>query len=136
MKKKKSTKKIKKANGRPPILIDWQLVDKMLMYQGSGEYISFVLNISYDTLQRACKKERNLTFAELSAQKKQTGLDMLRNKMYTTAIEGNVTMMRYLSKNWLVLSDSPKEDRASKIDLRLSYNLEEQPPEQDKDNES
>ncbi len=98
----------KKPPHRPKgttIFIDWEKVDNMCAIQCTGEEIAGVLDIDYDTLQRACKREKNLLFADYIGQKKSGGKMSLRRKQYSTAMAGNPTMLVWLGKNWLGQTD-------------------------------
>ena len=95
----------KKPAHRPPIPIDWEVVDGMCEIQCTGEEIAGVLSIHYDTLVNACKREHNCTFSEYIGQKKSTGKMSLRRKQYSTAMDGNPTMLVWLGKNWLGQTD-------------------------------
>lgn len=95
----------KNPANRPLIPVDWDQVEKMCAIQCTGEEIAGVMGFSYDTLERACKREQNLAFAEYMAQKRQEGKASLRRKQYTTAMEGNPTMLVWLGKNWLNQTD-------------------------------
>jgi len=98
----------KKPPHRPKgttIFIDWEKVDNMCAIQCTGEEIAGVLDIDYDTLQRACKREKNLLFSDYIGQKKSGGKMSLRRKQYSTAMAGNATMLVWLGKNWLGQTD-------------------------------
>lgn len=95
----------KKPPHRPLIPIDWPKVDNMAAIQCTGEEIAGVLGISYDTLQRASKRELGVPFADYIAQKRSGGKMSLRRKQYSTAMEGNPTMLVWLGKNWLNQTD-------------------------------
>ena len=108
----------KKPPHRPKgttIPIDWDKVDNMCAIQCTGEEIAGVLGCEYDTLQRACKREKNLLFAEYIEQKKSGGKMSLRRKQYTTAMDGNPTMLVWLGKNWLGQTD--------KIESYVDHNI-------------
>ena len=87
------------------IPIDWPKVDGMCAIQCTGEEIAGVLGIGYDTLQRACKRENDMVFEDYIGQKKSGGRMSLRRKQYSTAMEGNPTMLVWLGKNWLGQTD-------------------------------
>ena len=100
--------KDKKPPHRPKgstIPIDWGQVDKMCAIQCTGEEIAGVLDIDYDTLASACKREHGLLFSEYIGQKKSGGRMSLRRIQYSTAMEGNATMQIWLGKNWLGQTD-------------------------------
>ena len=56
--------------GRPLIEIDWDQVDQLCKIQCTGEEIASVLDISYDTLERSCKRDKGENFADYIGQKK------------------------------------------------------------------
>ena len=94
---------------RPLTEIDWDQVDKMCAIHCTGEEQAAVLNIDYDTLNRACLREHNIGFAEYFKQKASSGKMSLRRKQFTTAMNGNTTMLIWLGKNWLGQKDSHDE---------------------------
>ena len=98
----------KSKGGRPTIEIDWPKVDAMCQIQCTGEEIASVLGISYDTLERACKREKEKGCAEYIAEKKQGGKASLRRRQWQAAQEGNPTMLIWLGKQYLDQSDRPE----------------------------
>lgn len=94
-----------KKIGRPLIKIDWEQVDKMCGLHCTGEEQASVLGIDYDTLNRACKRENGKSFAEYFKQKSASGKMSLRRKQYTSAMDGNTTLLIWLGKNWLGQKD-------------------------------
>ena len=95
----------KRPAHRPLIPIDWEQVDKMCAIQCTGEEIANVLSVDYDTLASACKREQSCSFSDYIKQKKSSGRMSLRRKQYTTAMDGNATMLVWLGKNWLGQTD-------------------------------
>jgi len=93
---------------RPRIPIDWDQVDKMCAIHCTGEEQAAILGVSYDTLNRACQREYEMSFAEYFRQKASHGRMSLRRKQYTAAMDGNTTMLVWLGKNWLGQSDQPE----------------------------
>lgn len=91
--------------GRPKIEIDWKQVDKMCQVLCTGEEQAAILGVDYDTLNRACKREHKKSFADYFKQKSSIGKMSLRRRQYTTAMDGNPTMLVWLGKNWLGQSD-------------------------------
>ena len=85
--------------------IDWQLCRNLLRIQCTGEEIAGAMGISYDTLERACKRDHKIKFAEYSAQKRAEGKASLRRMQWKAAEDGNITMLIYLGKNMLDQSD-------------------------------
>ena len=96
--------------GAIPFSPDWEQVDNMCAIQCTGEEIASVLGIDYDTLQRACKREHKVKFAEYIAQKKVIGHTSLRRSQWKSANSGNVTMQIWLGKNWLGQKDKSDDE--------------------------
>lgn len=114
-----------KKIGRPLIKIDWSQVEKLGAIHATGEEIASFFDISYDTLERACKREQNVPFAEWIKQKGCKGNISLRRKQYTTAMEGNVTMLIWLGKNILKQKDKSDEEIAIDKENSLSQAMRE-----------
>ena len=98
----------KKPAHRPKgtfISIDWEQVNKMCAIQCTGEEIANVLGVDYDTLASACKRENKMLFSDYIGQRKSDGKMSLRRKQFSTAMEGNPTMLVWLGKNWLKQTD-------------------------------
>jgi len=102
--KPKDIKEVDKG-GRPLIVIDWEKVDGMCGIRCTGEEIAGVLGIHYDTLNTACKREKELSFSEYYAIKSQNGKVSVRKKQYSVAMQGNPYMLKWLGVNWLGQSD-------------------------------
>ena len=87
---------------RPIKEIAWETVDGLCAIQCTGEEISSVLNINYDTLNRACKRVHGVSFTDYYKQKSQSGKVALRRAQFRLAVEdGNPTMMIWLGKQHL-----------------------------------
>lgn len=107
--KKKNGKKKTKANpkgaGRSKAGINWALVRDLCKIQCTGEEIASVLDIDYDTLQRACKEKYEIKFAEYIEQKKKGGKASLRRVQFKKALAGNPTMLIWMGKQYLNQTD-------------------------------
>ena len=95
---------------RPLAHIDWDQVDKLCAIHCTGEEQASILGVDYDTLNRACHREHNRSFADYFAQKSATGKMSLRRRQYTSAMDGNTTMLVWLGKNRLGQSDMPEPE--------------------------
>jgi len=95
---------------RPLIEIDWDQVDRMCEYHCTGEEQAGILGIDYDTLNAACKRERGVGFSDYFKQKASGGKMSLRRRQFTSAMDGNSTMLVWLGKNWLGQSDQPEPE--------------------------
>jgi len=87
--------------GRPPIEIDWQLVDSLCEIHCTEAEIAAILRVSIDTLARRAKSEFGKTFAEYFKEKSAGGKSSLRRAQYKKAMDGNPAMLIWLGKQWL-----------------------------------
>lgn len=94
--------------GPKPKIIDWDMFDKLCEIQCTQSEIAHCFDISVDTLQRRIAEEKG-DFAAYYEQKKDAGKRSLRRKMFEVASTGNVTMLIWLSKNWLNFTDKTEE---------------------------
>ena len=92
-------------------VIDWDTVDKMCAIHCTGEEIAAILDVDYDTLHAACKREKKKQFSDYIKQKSSNGKMSLRRRQYSAAMDGNATMLVWLGKNWLGQTD--KDDNIS-----------------------
>ena len=98
---------------RLKIEIDWKKVDGYLRAQCDGTAIASLLGIHPDTLYNACEREHNSVFSAYAATKRSEGKELLRVKMYQSAMEGDKTMQVWLSKQYLGFSDQQKIDHTT-----------------------
>jgi len=97
--------KKKSKAGRKKISIDWEKVDNYLMSGSNGVQVAAMLGISFDTLSRRTKDEKNADFAEYLQQKKEKGNNLLKAMQYKLAMNGDRGMLIWLGKNRLDQSD-------------------------------
>ena len=94
-------RKGKKPTGRPPKAIDWAAVNRLCGMFATEQEIASWCSCSVDTLARACKSEKGVTFAEYYEQKSANGHISLRRKQLQLALKGNVVMLIWLGKQHL-----------------------------------
>ena len=87
--------------GRPRISIDWHQVEKLCELQCTEEEIAQFFDCSISTLYRACLRTHKVTFDEYNKRYKGLGKISLRRKMHEMAMDGNVPMLIWLSKQYL-----------------------------------
>jgi len=88
--------------GRKLIKIDWETVEKLCMLACTGEEIADFLDISYDTLDRALKREKKCDFADYYKKHSAKGNISLRRTQFELAVTNkNVTMCIWLGKQRL-----------------------------------
>lgn len=85
--------------------IDWEQFDKLCFMQCSLVEIASWFDCSIDTIERAVEREHKIKFAEYFEQKRGRGKIALRRKMFDLAQNGNVTLLIWLSKQYLQMAD-------------------------------
>lgn len=90
---------------RPKADIDWKRVDELLKAQCGGVGIAGILGIHPDTLYLACQEKFKMGFSDYSAQKKSEGKELLRDKQFKLALEGDKSMLIWLGKQYLGQKD-------------------------------
>ena len=124
----KEQKKKKSNAGRKKFVIDWKKVDNSLMSGSNGVQVAAMLGISFDTLSRRTKDEKNADFAEYLQQKRQEGNDVLFGLQYKLAKEGDRGMLIWLGKNRLDQSDKKEikqHNTGSLINITMSGGSDE-----------
>lgn len=92
--------------GKPPLKeIDWSQFEKLCALHCTLEEITAFFEVSDDTIERACKRHYKKSFAEISREKRGLGKLSLRRKMYETAMRGDKTLLIWLSKNYMGMTD-------------------------------
>jgi hypothetical protein len=91
--------------GRPIIEIDWVQFEKLCAIFCTLEEIASWFDCSADTIERACKRHYNETFAEIYKKKMSKGKVSLRRKQFEMAMAGNTTMAIWLGKQYLGQKD-------------------------------
>jgi hypothetical protein len=127
--------------GRPKIPDpDWKELERMLQVHNNGEDCAYMLQMSYASLSRKVQEHYGITFDELIKRNQQVGKTTLRKAMMNAVIKGNVSMMIWLSKNWLGMRDNPEEIFEQKptiirtkdgVEIKLGFNKDK-----GKDNDS
>ena len=100
--------------------ISWEVVDKLLEINCTGEEIATVMGVDYDTIQNHCKEEQGMMFSEYIKKgnaKFKTSLKRLQYRsakgLFTTTNDGetkliekpSVTMQIWLGKQYLEQTD-------------------------------
>jgi len=95
---------------RPRKVIDETLLRKLAVIHCNQEEMSSVLGVSVDTLQRR--------YAAQIKEGRAEGKMSLRRKMWEMALNGNVSLLIWLSKNELGFSDKveQKQDVQAKVE--------------------
>jgi len=91
----------KKKTGRPPAVIDWELVGNLALVQCTQEEIAAVVGVSRQTL--LSKPE----FLDIYKRGIEKGKSSLRRAQWKLAMSGNATMCIWLGKQLLGQRDQP-----------------------------
>jgi hypothetical protein len=95
--------------------IDYDLVDNLCKIQCTGEEIASVLDIDYDTLNAAIKRDKGIGFSDYFKRKRGSGKASLRRRQWKAAIEeGNTTMLIWLGKQYLGQVDKQEHEVSGK----------------------
>ena len=95
----------KKKTGRPKLLIDWDELDRLCDMQCTLFEISNWFKCSEDTIERRCKEEKRLTFADYFKKMSAGGKISLRRAQFKAATGGSVAMLIWLGKQYLGQKD-------------------------------
>lgn len=102
--------------GRPTIPIDQETFERLCQINATLMEISGWFKCSEDTIENWCKKTYGITFSECFKRFASEGKISLRRKMFQGALGGNPTLMIWLSKQHLGMSD--KVEQASSIEVK------------------
>jgi len=105
--------------GRPRKEIDFDQFEAMCQIQCTEVEIAAVLNVSVDVLERRCKEQYGVTFAEVYEEKRSHGKESLRRKQWHAAENGNITMMIWLGKQWLGQTDTQKIEHSGAVHVHF-----------------
>jgi hypothetical protein len=85
--------------------INWVEFDKLCAIQCTIREIATWFNCHPDSINAACQREHGVSFPEYFEEKRGIGKVALRRKMYDVAMSGDKTMLIWLSKQWLGMSE-------------------------------
>lgn len=100
--------------GRPPMELDEETIKKLASIQCTQEEIAYIMGCSVDTIHNR--------FSDIIKEAQAHGKMSLRRHMWKKVQDGNVTMMIWLSKQYLGMSEK-KEITHDTQDSKLVINL-------------
>jgi len=106
-----------KKMGRPLVEIDVKQLKELMKLGPSKEDTANFFDCSVDTIERLIRSEFDLTFAAFREQNEIHTRLGIKRKMVQKAMAGDNTMLIWLSKNMLGMTD--------KIDKRISGQLDQ-----------
>lgn len=101
-----------KKRGPKKIKIDWEEFDKLCAMQCTLPEIANWFGCSEDTIERRCKEEKKLKFAEYFNKKRVGGKVALRRAQFQSATKGNSSLLIWLGKQYLGQKDNPDDVNA------------------------
>lgn len=113
VKKKVAKKEPPKTPGRPKAVIDWERVKELSHAGCNGTQIADLIGIHPDTLYDRCQEDNNTGFSVYSAQKKESGVALIKESHYKLAIDGNVSAQIFSLKNRAGQADKPLPDKTN-----------------------
>lgn len=112
-------------DGRPSKTIDWKIAKKLAEMQCTQAEIAAFFDIDIKTLKEIAQREKNVCFSYWLSQRAGKGQCSLRRSMFLAATNSknpNVTMLIWLSKNYLGMKDNIEHDVTDKT-FNLAYAL-------------
>ncbi len=94
--------------------VDWKQVEAMCQIQCTQEEIAAVCGMSIDTIERRCKEEHGVKFADFFKEKRQGGRASLRRRQWGLA-EKNVAMAIFLGKQYLDQKDKIEQENIGEL---------------------
>ena len=123
---KRKKKATAKSNGRPPIDIDYEQVERMSEQQCTEYEIAYFLGLTAEGFRQRKGKDAEL----LGALKKgrAVGHSSLRRMQWDKAQDGNTTMQIWLGKQYLGQKDKNEVDTTTAVHVTITK------PDRTKDN--
>jgi len=126
-----SDEEIKPLIGRPPIKIDFDDLDKLLLIHSTLEDCASFFDCSPETIERRVRDERGECFDDYAKRKRGLGKIGLRRRQYQLAMSGNTTMLIFLGKQWLGQGDT-EQDRMEALQNMTPPEPNNVTPEEDR----
>ena len=107
---------------RVRIEIDYVSLDKLLAMQCTLEECAAFFDISEDTIERAVKRDKKMSFKEYRDIKKQAGSISLRRAQWKKATEKlDTTMLIFLGKQYLGQTDKTETESNINIQNEIDF---------------
>jgi hypothetical protein len=97
-------------SGRPHVDIDWAAFNTLCAVACTREEIAAYFKCSIPTIERAVLREHGMRYGEYYAQHASHMTAALRRKQIQLALNGNVTMLIWLGKQYLGQSEQQKTE--------------------------
>ena len=107
--------RLKGKAGRPKIVIDWELVQKLAHIQCTQAEIASAVGVSVDTLHR------HPEFAEAHKRGAEGGRKSIRRMQFESATKGSIAMQIWLGKQYLGQRDNLDQRVNADVQIRADY---------------
>ena len=105
--------------GRPKKEIDQRVFESLCGIQCTQTEVCAVLDCDDKTLTKWCKETYNMSFSDVFAEKRKSGLVSLRRMQWKHA-ERNPAMAMFLGKNYLGQTDKQDITHAGSMDINIT----------------
>lgn len=95
------TEIVSNSRGRPCIIFDWDLLNKILSRCGRMPDCVFYLGISASTIERRIRDEFDMTFNEYRDLQMSDVRMKISDKQIEVALKGDPTMLKHLGEQYL-----------------------------------
>jgi len=102
--------------GRPQIEIDKEEFEKLCGFQSTLQEITGWFKCSEKDIESWCKRTYKAAFSDIYQKLSTDGKSKLRRAQYQKALEGNVTMLIFLGRQYLDQKDKTKIDNAEALE--------------------
>ena len=116
---------VKNKGGRPKHVVDYPTLDSLCEIMCTGEECASILNIDYDTLDKALKRDGNGGFTDYYKKMSSNGKASLRRVQYNKAIDGNTTMLVWLGKQHLGQLDNAPPTTQNESPININFTIAE-----------
>lgn len=96
------------------ITIDWEVVDKLCLFQSTEAEIARWFPVDIKTLHSHCLKDHGIPFSQYYEERSSKGKTSLRRKQFEMAMSGDRVMLIWLGKQYL--SQCEKTEMKTKIE--------------------
>jgi len=101
-------------------MIDWKLVDDLLISGCLGTEVAAHFGIHAETLYRRCEKDKKVGFSEYLRQKRAKGDCLIREAQFDAAVRGRDRgMLIWLGKNRLGQSDKAEVAHKREMPIQI-----------------
>lgn len=91
------------------ISLDWDVLDAMIQFRPSKEFLADYFGVSHDTIERRIKEKHGLTYNQYKNKKSEFLKLSLRQKVIEQALGGNPYMLQYACEKLRVFEDQSED---------------------------